>query len=96
MILKVTASGYIPHLLFGAIGPLGLNDSGCTLYLQLQTHWLSLELLVGDGLGAGNISQLQFFMWLVSLPYQGDHAVPLPTLTGWLTHLLVFFNVFGG
>ena len=67
MILKVTASGYLPHLPFGAIGPLGLHDSECTLELQLQPHWLALELLVGYGPGAENLSPLHFSIWLVAL-----------------------------
>ena len=36
MILKVAASGYLPHLPFGAIGPLGLHEAGCTLEFQLH------------------------------------------------------------
>ena len=57
MIIKVAASGYIPHLIFGAIGPLGLHDAGYTLELQMHPHWLVLEILVRDGPGAENISQ---------------------------------------
>ena len=58
MILKFAASGYLPHLPFGTIGPLGLHESGCTLEFQLHPHWLALELFVGDGTGAENIAQL--------------------------------------
>ena len=90
VILKVAASWYLPHLPFGVIGPLGMHDDGCTLELHLQPHWLALEVLVGDRLGAENFAQLMFCMWIVALPSQGDHAVSLPFLTGWLTHLLVF------
>ena len=68
VILEVAASGYIPHLPFRDIGTLGPHDTGCTLKLQLQPHWLVLELLVGYRLGAGNLSELQFGMWLVALP----------------------------
>ena len=96
MILKVAALRYLPHLPFGAIGTLGMNDAGCTLELQLQSHWLALELPVGDRLGDENISQLQFGMWLVSLPARGDHATPLPILTGRLMRLLVFCYGFCG
>ena len=96
MILKVAASGYIPHLPFGAIGPLGLREAGCTLEFQLHQHWLVLELLVGGGPGAENLAQLQFRKWLVALPARGDHAVPLPILTRWLMHLLEFCDGFCG
>ena len=90
MILKVAASGYPPHLLFGAIGPLGLHEAKCTLEFQLHLYWLALELLVGGVPGAENIAQLQSGTWLVALPDPGDHAVPLPIMTGWLTCLLEF------
>ena len=43
-----------------------------------------------DGPGAENLSQLQFGMRLVELQAQGDHAVPLPILTGWFMRFLVF------
>ena len=68
LILKVSASGYLPHLPFGAIGPLGLHEAGYTLEFQLHSYWFALDLLVGDGLGAENLSQLQCVMWLVALP----------------------------
>ena len=90
LILKVVALVYLPHLPFSAIGPLGLHDDGCTLELQLQTHWLALEMLVWDGPGADNISQWNFGMWLVALPSWWDHVVPLPVMTGLLTRLLKF------
>ena len=90
MILKVAVSGYLTHLPFGAIITLSLHESGCTLKVQMHPHWLELELLVGDGPGAENISQLKCGMWLVSLPDQGDHVVPLPILTGWLTRFWNF------
>ena len=96
MILKVAASGYLPHLPFGAIGPLGLHGAGCTLEFQLLPYWLALDLLVGGGPGAENIDQLQCGIWLVAFPAQGDHATPLPIMTGWLTRLLEFCNVFCG
>ena len=96
MIIKVAASGYPPHLPFGAICPLGPHDAGRTLELHLHPHWLALELLVGDGSGAKNISQLQFRMWLVAFPARGDHAAPLLILTGWLIHLLEFCDRFHG
>ena len=80
--LKVADSGCIPHLPFGAIGPLGIHEAGCTLEFQLRTYWLALELLVGGGPGSENISQLQCSMWLVTLQAQGDHAAPLPILNG--------------
>ena len=94
VILKVAASVYLPHSPFGAIASLRLHDAECTLELQLQPHWLALDLLVADGPGAENIAQLQFVMWLVVLPSQGDHASPLPIMTGWLTRLLVFCDGF--
>ena len=94
MILKVAASGYILHLPFGAIGPLGLHEAGCTLEFKLHTYWLALELLVGDGPGAENLSQLQFGKWLVALPARGDHDISLTILTGWLTYLLEFCDGF--
>ena len=78
------------HLPFGAIGPLGLHEAGCTLEFQLHPYWLALDLLVGGGPGAENHAQLQFSKWLVAFPAWGDHAVPLPILTGWLMHLLGF------
>ena len=31
VIIEVYASGYLPHLPFGAIGPLGTHDTGFTL-----------------------------------------------------------------
>ena len=96
MSLKVAGSGYLPHLSFGAIGTLGLHEAGCTLEFQLHPYWLALELLVGVGPGAGNLAKLQFFKWLVALPAQRDHAVPLPILTGWLMHLLEFCDGFRG
>ena len=58
MILKVAVSGYLPHLLFGAIGTLGLHEAGCTLEFKLHLYWLALELLLGDGPGAENLVQL--------------------------------------
>ena len=88
MILKVAASGYLPHLPFGAIGPLRLHEAGCTLEFQLHHHWLALELLVCGGPGAEKLAPLQFGKCLVALPARGDHAVSLPILTGWLMHLL--------
>ena len=96
MILKVAASGYLPHLPFGAIGPLGMHEAGCTLEFQLHQNWLALELLVGGGLGAENLAQLQFGKWLVAFPSRGDHAGPLPIMTGWLMHLLEFCDGFRG
>ena len=51
-----------------------MHDAGCTLELQLRPHCLVLELLVGDGLGAENHSQLQFGMCLVILPAQEYHV----------------------
>ena len=95
-ILKVSASGYILHLPFVANGPLGLHDSGCTLELQLQSHWLELDLLVGEGPVAENISLLQFVMWLVAFTAQWDHAAPISILTGWLTCLLESCDGFRG
>ena len=50
----------------------------------------------GGGPGAENIAQLQFGKWLVALPAQGDHAVPLPIMTEWLMHLLEFCDGFRG
>ena len=35
-------------------------------------------------------------MFLVALSSWGDHAVHIPILTGWLTHLLVFCDEFRG
>ena len=96
MILKVGASGYLPHLPFGSIGPFGLHEAGCTLEFQLYPYWLALELLVGDGQGSGNLAQLQFSKWLVALPSRGDYVVPLPILTVWLMHLLEFCDGFCG
>ena len=84
MILKVVASGYLPHSPCDAIGPLGMHEAGCTLEFHLHPYWLALELLVGGGPGAENLAQLQCGMWLVAFPAQGDHAVPLPILTEWL------------
>ena len=96
MILKVADSGYLPHLPFGAIGTFGLHEAGCTFKFHLHPHYLALELVAGDGPGAENLSQLQFFMCLFSFPARGDHAVPLPILTVWLTRLLVFCDGFRG
>ena len=96
MIIKVSASEYLPYLPFGAIGKLGLHDAGFILELQLQPHWLALELFVGEGLGAENLSHLQFGMWLVAFPDQGDHDSPLPILTGRLMRLLEFCDGFRG
>ena len=92
MILKVSASGYLPHLPFGDIGPLGLHEAGCTLEFQLHLYWLALELLVETGQGAETLAQLQCGMWMVTLPAQGNYASPLPILTGLLTGLLEFCN----
>ena len=96
MILKVATSGYIPHVPFGDIGPFGLHEAGCNLKAQLHPYWLALDLLVGGGPGAENLSQLKFGKWLVEFPARGDHAVPLPIMTLWLMHLLEFCNVFRG
>ena len=60
----------------------------------MHPHWLALDLLVEDGPGSENLSQLQFSMWLVALPAQLYHYVPLPILTRWLTPLLVFRDGF--
>ena len=94
VILKFSSLGYPPHLPFGAIGPLGMNEAVCTLEFYLHPHWLAQDILVGDGPGAENLAQLQFFMWLVVFLNRGDHAVTLPILTGWLTCLLVFCDGF--
>ena len=51
IIIEVSASGYLPHLPFGAIGPLGPYDAGCTLELQPNPHWMAMEILVGDSPG---------------------------------------------
>ena len=96
MIIEVAASGYLLHLPFGAIGPLGPYDDGCTLELHLQPHWMALDLLVGYKPGAENHSQLQFGMWLVSFPAQGDHSFPRPILSGWLTRFLELCDGFRG
>ena len=96
MILKVSASVYLTHLPFCAIGPLGLHEAGCILEFQLHTHWLALELIVGDRPVAKTLAQLKFGVWLVEFSYLGDYDVPLPIMTGWLTRLLVFFNGFRG
>ena len=81
MIIDVSVSGYLPHLLFGAIGPLGKHNSGCTFELHMQPHWLSLELILRDGPVAENLAQLQLDMWLVAMPARGDHFDPLPIMT---------------
>ena len=47
MLLEVPASECLPHLPLGAIGPLRPHDAEFTLELNLQPHWLALELLVG-------------------------------------------------
>ena len=96
MIIKVSASGYLPHLSFATIGPLGLHEAGCTLEFQLHPYWLALEMLVGGRPGAEFFSQLQFGKWLVAFPARGDHASPPPIMTGWLTHLLEFCDGFRG
>ena len=77
MIIEVSTLGYLPHLPFGAIGPLGTHNCGCTLELNLQPYWLAQELLLEDRSGAENHAQLQFGMWLVALLAPGDHAAPL-------------------
>ena len=82
---KVAALGYLLHLPFGAIGPLGIHEDECTLEFQLHPYWLALELIVGGGPGAENIAQLQCGIWLVALPARGYHSVPLPIMAGWLT-----------
>ena len=92
--LGVVASGCLPHLPFGAIGPLGPHDAEYTLELQMQPHWLARDLLEDDRTFVEIISQLRFGMWLVSLPAQGDHAVLHPILTIWLTRSLEFCDVF--
>ena len=96
MILEVAASGCLPCLPFGTIGPHGLHDYECTLELQVQPHWLALYLLVGDGPGAENHSQLRSVMWLFALPYREYHVFICPILTGWLTLLLEFCDGFSG
>ena len=96
MILKVSTSGYPPHLPFGDIGPLGLHEAGCTLEFQLHMYWLALELFVGGVPVAENLSQLPCGMCLVALPALGDHAVLIPILTGWLARLLEFCDGFRG
>ena len=58
VIIGVVASGYLLHLPFGAIGPFGMHESGCTLEFQLHPYWVALELLVGGGPGAENLAQL--------------------------------------
>ena len=66
------------------------------LKLQLQPHWLALELLVEDGPGVDILAQLRFVMCLVELPARGDHAVLLPIMTGWLKRLFEFYVEFRG
>ena len=94
MTIEVSASGCLPHLPFGATGPIGPHDSECTLELQLHLHWMALEMLVRDGPGVENHAKLRFGMCLVALPARGDHAVPRPIMTRWLTRLLEFCNGF--
>ena len=57
VILQVAASGYLHHLPFDKIVPLGLHEYGCNLEFQLHPHCLVLELLVGYGPGAEKLSQ---------------------------------------
>ena len=89
MILKVSALVYIPHLPFGAIGPLGLNEAICTLEIQLQPHWLVLDMLLGVGLTLKILTNDSLV--LVALPARGDHNVSLLIMTGCL---LIFFDGF--
>ena len=75
MILEVYASVFLPNLPFGTIGPFRPHDAECTLELQLQPYWLTLDLLVGDGMGVENHAPLWFVMWMVAFPDRGDHAL---------------------
>ena len=96
MNLGAAASGCFLHLPFGAIGPLGPYDAECTLELQLHPYWMALELIAEEGTGIEKLSQLQFYMSLVALSAQGDHAVLRPIWIGWLTRLLEFCDGFLG
>ena len=96
MTLGFVASGCLPHLSFGAIVPLGTYDDEYTLELQLQPHWMALDLLVEYGPGVEILAQLRFGMWLVALPSRGHHAVLRPIMIGWLTRLLEFCDEFCG
>ena len=68
MIIEFSDSGYLLHLTCGAIGPLGTHDTGYTLELNLQPHWLVLDLLVGYGPGVEYHALLQFGMCIVAFP----------------------------
>ena len=96
MIIKVAASGYLLRLPFGATGTIGPHDAECTLEIQLQEHWMALELLVGDGPGIENHAQLLFGMLLIAFPSQGYYATPPIILNGWLMRLIEIFDVFCG
>ena len=50
----------------------------------------------GGGPGAESLAQLQSGMCLVALSAIGDHYIPLPIMTGWLTRLLEFCDGFRG
>ena len=92
--LGVVASICLPYLPFGNIVPLGTHDAEYTLELQLQLHWMALDMLVEDGPSVEILTQSRFVMWLVELPSQGDHAVLRLNLTGWLTLLLELCDEF--
>ena len=82
MILKFSASGYLLHLPFGAIGPFGLHESRCTLEFQLHPHWLALELILVDRQGTENLAQLQFSMYMDALTAQETMMSPSQFLLG--------------
>ena len=46
MTIGDVASVCLPHLTFGAIGPLGPHDAEYTLELQLQPNFLALKLII--------------------------------------------------
>ena len=82
--LKIAGSGYILHFPFGAIGPLGLHESGCNLEFQLHPYWLALELLVGGGPGFENLARLQFGKWRVAFARPKGPCCPPPPNSDWM------------
>ena len=90
MTLGVVVLDCLPHLPFGAICPHRPHDAEYTLELQMQPHWLALEVLVEDGSGLEILAQLRFGMWLFVFPVRGDHSILQPIMSGCLTPLLEF------
>ena len=93
---RVVASRCLLISLYGATSTLGPHDFGYILGLRLQMYWVAMDMLVEDGMGVEILARWSFGICLASLPALGDYSVIHLLPIGYLTHLLLFCNVFNG